>query len=188
MATTPGTTTTNPHAFRELLSLVWNCDISNIERILVKNPSLVTTQDWYQCTALHYAGMRGNVQIINLLLSHGASPNSQDCFGCTPLMFAIFENQFEAVKCFVKQGADLTIRSRKDNKTALDYCTSKGHRNLAAVIVQEMRKIRLRTFLLGTRQTPLKIESKKPSLVLLLPQDLLGMIASHVCDDSSPVM
>ena len=43
-------------------------------------------------TALHYASVRGNNAVCELLLSRGANPNVQDdAFGSTPLHFAAIE-------------------------------------------------------------------------------------------------
>lgn len=60
-------------------------------------------------TALHYAAMFGNANLISVLLEYGADINAKKNDGLTPLMSAVRYDQAEVVKCLVDHEADWTI-------------------------------------------------------------------------------
>ena len=55
-------------------------------------------------TPLHYAAQLGHVEIINLLLDHGAKPAPVDTFRLTPLMQAGYWGQRAAVRALTERG------------------------------------------------------------------------------------
>lgn len=52
----------------------------------------------YNETALHYASREGQIEIVKLLLKHGAKKDILDIFGHSPLFLAERENKKEIIK------------------------------------------------------------------------------------------
>lgn len=60
------------------------------------------------CCALHLAAHRGDVSIIDVLLSNGADVNKKDNSNKTPIMYALQEKNKLAVRTLQRAGADMT--------------------------------------------------------------------------------
>jgi ankyrin repeat protein len=74
----------------ELISAVARGDLSQVRLILDAAPRLVYERDPAGATALHYATLNGQREIVQLLLDHGAEINQVDNqFGATPTGWAI---------------------------------------------------------------------------------------------------
>ena len=66
-----------------------------------------------QCTALHMAARRGNVEIVGALLDGGADIEARDSAGETPLRRAVNCNKVEAAKLLLARGANPHSRGSK---------------------------------------------------------------------------
>ncbi|KAH3740790.1 DNA-binding protein RFXANK-like isoform X2 [Dreissena polymorpha] len=60
------------------------------------------------CSALHLAAHRGDVSIIDVLISNGVDLNVRDKSGKTPVMYASLANNSLAVRKLQRAGADMT--------------------------------------------------------------------------------
>lgn len=71
-------------------------------------------QEW---TALHFAARDQKSKAVDLLLSHGADPNSIDIFGNTPLCRAIMspKKNIDVVQKLLAAGAKHTIKNIQGN-------------------------------------------------------------------------
>lgn len=74
------------------------------------------------CTALHLAAHRGDVSIINILLSNGANLNAKDDTSRTPVVYASRANNTLAVKTLARAGADMS--GCEEHKHSTDEMTS----------------------------------------------------------------
>ena len=84
--------------------------------------------------ALHLAGQHGNVNVIRMLLDHGANKDAMSDGGWTPLMWAANNGKTEAVEAFVAAGADHSITATLGlypGKTARDMAIANGHTTIA---------------------------------------------------------
>lgn len=54
-------------------------DIKRLKEILKQNPSIVNVCDFVKMTGIHWAALRGNTSVIELLLSFGGNINAVDC-------------------------------------------------------------------------------------------------------------
>ena len=71
-------------------------------------------------TALHDAALGGNVEVVALLLDHGAGIDDREVeSGATPLMMAASMGRVEVVTLLLKRGANRQLRD-KAGHTALD--------------------------------------------------------------------
>ena len=62
-------------------------------------------------TALMMVSENGHVEIVKLLLKHGANPNPLNQFDETALMWASIIGHFETVELLLKHGADINIKT-----------------------------------------------------------------------------
>ena len=84
----------------------------------------------YRWTALHWASIRGYLEIVQLLTSSGADVNIRSSSGSTALHRASFGGQLEIVQLLLFQGADMSIRDNH-GRTALDIASRYGHLKVA---------------------------------------------------------
>lgn len=84
------------------------------------------------CTPLMEAASAGHVDIIHLLISHGADVNSQSSTGNTPLMFACANGHVDAVLTLLKNGAKVEDHN-ENGHTPLMEAASSGHVPVAKV-------------------------------------------------------
>lgn len=96
-----------------------------------------------EATALTYASINGNIELVQILIRLGADLNAKDkIHGWTPLMQATFYGQKEVAGMLLKAGADPTINS-KDGSTALDlaFFIDNADPELVQILAKETIKI-----------------------------------------------
>lgn len=96
---------------------IWDGNADLVEKMLAsEDPSIISRNNWLQMAA-----GQGNVDVVNVLLNHGADVRKEDLYGLTALHRA--DNPAIA-KILLDRGADLSARS-KDGwtplRTALKY-------------------------------------------------------------------
>jgi len=79
-------------------------------------------------TPLHYAAIKNYLEIIKILLDHGADINMQNDEGNTALHFAVGANKPEMVNLLLSAGADRYIRN-KQGYTPLDLANKYWYNN-----------------------------------------------------------
>lgn len=84
-------------------------------------------------TALVAASYKGDLNMLNLLLSKGAKLNECNEDGVSALMFAAQLNHKSIVIRLIEQGASKTLRS-KAGYTAFDYANKNGHTELLSIL------------------------------------------------------
>ncbi|MBN1411870.1 MAG: ankyrin repeat domain-containing protein [Spirochaetales bacterium] len=62
-------------------------------------------------SALHYAVMNGNLEIVKILMQNGANPNEKDFKKNTPLHYAFRDDRLAITKYLVDNGADILLRN-----------------------------------------------------------------------------
>ena len=110
-----------------------------VVRLLVEHGADVNAQDNDGYTALLAAAVSGavsgampgavllgpvelvKVEIVRLLVEHGADVNAQDNDGYTALLVAAMLGDVEVVRLLVEHGADVNAQDN-DGRTALTYC------------------------------------------------------------------
>ena len=73
---------------------------------LIKNKFLVYDFDYTGKTALHWATIRGNYTIMELLLQHHADIDAKDLLRRTPLHYAAMHNDITSIKILLSCNAD----------------------------------------------------------------------------------
>ena len=86
------------------------------------------------CTALMLAAFRGNKDVVQLLIDHGAVIEARNGIGETALIGAIHNEEEEVVKMLIEAGADANTRTDNGN-TALIKAARRGLGKLVEVLL-----------------------------------------------------
>jgi ankyrin repeat protein len=70
------------------------------------------------------------MEIVNMLLEHGANPNATQERGFVPLHDAAANGNLALVQLLVKHGAQVNAKA-EDGKTPADMATERGHKEVA---------------------------------------------------------
>lgn len=114
-------------------------DIKKVKQLLLllKNPD-IHDKNWQ--TPLHKAVCQSKkspaltIEIMQLLLDHGASINAQDTCGDTPLQIAIIDGPVEIVKFLLNNKASVETKD-KLGRTPLHWCAANGKLAIAQLLV-----------------------------------------------------
>ena len=79
----------------------------------------VNCQNNVQSTPLHIASARGDMELVQALITRNANINAQNEYGATPLHFASLNGRLEIVKQLLNSGADIYIKNSK-GETAIE--------------------------------------------------------------------
>ena len=109
-------------------------------------------------SAIHYAASIGQLELVDLLLKAGVSPNLHSPTGkLTPLMSATLQKQTEMVKFLLQNGADVDIQDI-DSHTELHVACKLGHLPIARLLLKAGANPNIKT---NKSITPLFIASMK---------------------------
>ncbi|TFB11465.1 ankyrin repeat domain-containing protein [Candidatus Marinimicrobia bacterium MT.SAG.3] len=113
-----------------LLAAVKNNNFYKVEELLNKkvDPNI---RDMVDRHILNYAAVRGNPQIIELLLKSGADPNQAEYEGYTALMSV---NNPEIVQLLIEYGANVDSKYT-NNWTALMFSASEGDKEVVKILL-----------------------------------------------------
>lgn len=109
---------------------------------IVRRRSLnVGQQDTTGMTALHWAAASGNIEVVQLLLEHGADVNAQSKFSGTALLMACDKGYVRIVELLLVYGADVRARIETDvwrsHSTALEVACFNGYVQIVQLLFAE---------------------------------------------------
>ena len=84
-------------------------------------------------TPLLIAATNGHIDVVRVLLIHGANPNIQNVDGVTPLHNSIFEGHVETVKLLLEYGANPAVYDRLGN-TPIDLAKRSANSQLRGLL------------------------------------------------------
>ncbi|KAJ4354592.1 uncharacterized protein N0V89_006329 [Didymosphaeria variabile] len=112
-------------------------------RHLISKGVPVDRKDAEERTALSYAAEEGHVNVMNLLLQHGAEPDSDDRYGLKPLHYSAQEGKTEVVRLLLARGVSpITLKTKTtpewiaeqfgsdEGETPLEYACQHGHTDI----------------------------------------------------------
>ena len=90
----------------------------------------------YNSTPLHMAAEYGQLEVVQLLIQHGANINIANCY--TPLHLAARSGHLSVVKCLVEMAhADLTAKDKEEGSTPLHLAARNGHLSVVQYLVEK---------------------------------------------------
>lgn len=96
---------------RSLHEAVVNGDLAGTLKMLDQGTDIESKDPGSGASPLHYAVMKGRMEIVNLLLSRGADVNSRTRNGTTPLHTAALYARKEVAERLIEQRADINAVS-----------------------------------------------------------------------------
>ena len=82
-------------------------------------------------TPIHPAFNNRSIEVVELLITHGADVTTQDSNRSTPLCLASDDGSFDLVKLLIQYGADMNARVKKNS--TLSACSIIASRTVEAV-------------------------------------------------------
>ncbi|XP_078682528.1 transient receptor potential cation channel subfamily A member 1-like [Branchiostoma floridae x Branchiostoma belcheri] len=125
------------------------CGYVDIVRLLLsKGASLTKRTTATSLAPLHGAASKGRIEVVELLVQHGATLDIKDLFQRTPLMIACVFKQVCTVRQLIELGARVDLTD-SCNQTAQRYCEMEGMevcpcgRKLMIDMIQYAKKTKL---------------------------------------------
>jgi ankyrin repeat protein len=106
-----------------------------VEHLIATYPRDVNARGGHHATPLHTAVVKGNVDVMKLLLEHGAHVASVDRNECTPLYEASQRGRLDIVSLLLDHGADVNYQD-KYGWTALLEASFEGELEVAQILLQ----------------------------------------------------
>ena len=129
---------------------------------LIDHGADVKKKDSRRRTALHYA-RRGDLKVVEALLSKGAEIDVEDEYCYTPLMLAAGRGRNDILLCLIDHGADVKKKdSRK--RTALHYASKRGDMKVVEELLSKGAEIDVED---GDRCTPLMLAVKNQKFAVM---------------------
>ena len=113
------------------------CGLHDIAKVLATDyPKDVNSRNIDDAsTPLHLSSRKGHVDLVRMLLEHGAGVSAQDKDGWTPLHWALCEGHVNVAWMLVERGADVSVQS-KDGWSPLHWASSEGHVEEARMLIE----------------------------------------------------
>lgn len=102
---------------------------------LIEAGAQVNQQGW---TALHYAAVVGQLDIVEMLIAHYAYIDAETPNKTTPLMLAARRGEMNVVKFLIAEGADISLKNML-GWTAYDFAVESERRDIAALLKELMQ-------------------------------------------------
>ena len=100
-----------PLGAQDLIQAVKQGDLIRVQALVKQDGSIINIADTRQCTPLHYACDRGNLEMVRFFAEKGADLNVQDVDGDCPAAWALARNHKHVVRYLVNQGADVRLKN-----------------------------------------------------------------------------
>jgi ankyrin repeat protein len=95
---------------KEIIRAAKSGAVARVKELLEQDPALISARDSDGSTPLHCATWKGQLAVVELLLTRGAEVNARnqnDHWGTTPLHAAAHANQRAIAELLIAHGADL---------------------------------------------------------------------------------
>ncbi|KAK3249840.1 hypothetical protein CYMTET_40750 [Cymbomonas tetramitiformis] len=124
---------------KSLLFAAGEGDSTEVARLLAEGADVNCVNEYGE-TPLHVSGIKGEMEVVNALLTAGANVNAQTHSGqslrMTPLHWFVYPGYTEGVQALIGAGANVN-QQNEDGKTPLDMCRQMGssRNDIASLLV-----------------------------------------------------
>jgi len=104
----------SPNPEKEIIKAAKSGNVSRVKELVQANPALLSARDTDGSTPLHCATWKGQLAVVELLLSCGAdvnASNNNDHWGTTPLHAAAHGNQRAIAELLLAHGAEIHAKN-----------------------------------------------------------------------------
>ncbi|MEA2988063.1 MAG: hypothetical protein QOG83_774 [Alphaproteobacteria bacterium] len=120
--------------YRDICNEVAKGEIKQVRELLARDPSLVSRVAKIAGTPLHIAASRGNIAMVELLLTNKADVNA-GTFDGTPLHVAAMNGQLAVVELLIANKAEINNTAKHGQETPLHLAASFGDIAVAQVLL-----------------------------------------------------
>ena len=114
-------------------------DLEKVKALLKDNPkvvfSLATNKDEEGSTPLHFAALKGHLDVVALLLASKADVNAKNNEGSTPLHYAAVHDHKDVAELLLASKADVNAKN-KYNDTPLHLAVAYRHEGVSELLRQ----------------------------------------------------
>lgn len=117
-----------------LIEAIEKDDLSQVEQEIA-NGADVTEEDMFLGPAIVLAAIRGNAQIVELLLDHGALVQTEDYNSGTPLHAAAVNGHLNVVEILIKHGANIDAVRASNGETPMHAAAEGGNGEIVELLI-----------------------------------------------------
>jgi hypothetical protein len=121
--------------FSKLHRAAMGRNLDQVRQLLDQGADPNVRQRTFFGTPLQYAAANGGLDVVALLVEHGAVVDAADSSGRTPLMWAAWKGQTDVVRALLDAAADIQLSSGSQ-WTALHFAADKGHLDTARLLIE----------------------------------------------------
>src|SRR5690606_787921 len=125
---------------RQFLSAVFLADAERVRSLLALHPHLASMADGRGDQPIHHAARSGDLEIVELLVGHGADVNAQNPRGHTVLYCAGGHGHLGCVELLLVHGADWRVVFTSDGKTLMEWLAQYPSDRRYVPIVDALRR------------------------------------------------
>lgn len=126
-----------------LLKVAYDDDLLGARQLLLANAKVNQAND-LGATPLWAACQNGSLEMVQILLEHGANPNAALLSGETPLMAAARAGKTAIVEKLLKNGANPNATATR-KQTALMWAVAQGHADAVKALLQHGANVHARS-------------------------------------------
>jgi len=119
-----------------LFMAIQNDNIETSKLLIELRAGVNIVQEKMKCYPLHLASSNNFLDIVDLLIKHGAEVDCKDPRGYTPLFMAASEGYTECVQKLLNGGADVNYRSMDDYTTAIYHAANANRTKVVRVMLE----------------------------------------------------
>ncbi|KAL3841676.1 hypothetical protein ACJMK2_019788 [Sinanodonta woodiana] len=120
---------------KKILWAAENNNLDVVQTLLADNPELILTRDADGYTPLHRSSYNGHLEMIEVLLAHGADVHAKTLDGWHPLHSACRWNQADVAMLLLQNGADINAQTN-GGQTALHIaCSDRENREVVELLL-----------------------------------------------------
>ena len=108
--------------------------------MLARSPELTSSASRYGSTPLHLAAQRGHLEVVELLVRHGAELDAEDALGSTPLLEAVSGAHADVAHMLLGRGADAS-NGDSNGRTPLHSAAAQDSLELAELLLTHNARV-----------------------------------------------